>query len=398
MSKYVITKQKETLFSVLFDDKGKELEICTESVEESRLHNIYLAQVTNIVKNIDAAFLTIENGINCYCSMKEKVPYLFGAHGSMEKLCVGDYVVVQLVKENIKQKQPSVSGKFELTGKYLVLLHGEKGIKTSQKITSEPERKRLQEIMEPYQNESFAFIIRTNASDVTKERLLAEAEQLEALYREIKEKGVHQTRGSLLYQSQPWYVENLRDVRDSELSEVITDSPEVYTRLVDFAQKYQPESLKKLRFYQDEALSLSSLYSFQKVIKEALSSQIWLKSGAFLVIEPTETLTVIDVNTGKSVNGKKTGDAMFLSINLEAAAECMHQLRLRNLSGMIMIDFINMESKENNEKLMSYVRELAKKDRVPVTVVDMTGLKLVELTRKKVKKPLHEQITSAKIS
>ena len=148
--------------------------------------------------------------------------------------------------------------------------------------------------------------------------------------------------------------------------------------------------MKKLRLYTDETLSLGALYSLQKIKEEALSKTVWLKSGASIVIEPTETLTVIDVNTGKAINGKKTGDEMFYKINEEAARACMQQIRLRNLSGMILIDFINMEKEAYNERLLQLLRELATEDRVPVTVVDMTGLKLVELTRKKVKKPLHE--------
>ena len=156
--------------------------------------------------------------------------------------------------------------------------------------------------------------------------------------------------------------------------------------------QFQPEDSAKLRLYKDANLSLAALYSLQKWEKEALSKHVWLKSGASLVIEPTETLTVIDVNTGKAVSGKKAGDEIFYKINEEAAKECMRQLRLRNLSGMILIDFINMDSEEYNAKLMQLLKELAAKDRIPVNVVDMTGLKLVELTRKKVKKPLHEMI------
>ena len=134
------------------------------------------------------------------------------------------------------------------------------------------------------------------------------------------------------------------------------------------------------------------MYSLKKWEKEATAKHVWLKSGASLVIEPTETLTVIDVNTGKAICGKKAGDETFYKINEEAARECMRQLRLRNLSGMILIDFINMESEEYNTKLMQLLKELAAKDRIPVNVVDMTGLRLVELTRKKVKKPLHEMV------
>ena len=171
----------------------------------------------------------------------------------------------------------------------------------------------------------------------------------------------------------------------------LTDFELYYTKngLVQVSNDVRRRILHELT---DKNLSLTALYSLQKAEKEALSKHVWLKSGASLVIEPTETLTVIDVNTGKAITGKKAGDETFYKINEEAAKECMRQLRLRNLSGMILIDFINMEDTSYNEKLMQLLKELAARDRIPVNVVDMTGLKLVELTRKKVRKPLHEMV------
>ncbi|MCH5272120.1 MAG: ribonuclease E/G [Lachnospiraceae bacterium] len=395
MYKLVITKRNSFVFSVVFDESDGPVEVYAEPIDApSRLDNIYLGHVTNIVKNIDAAFIEIEGGCTCYCSLKEKTSYLFGPHANDERLCMGDYVLVQVRREDIKTKQPSVTGKLQLAGKYLVLLHDTKGVKISHKVKNKEEINRLKTLFSNCENGNYGLIVRTNALQASDARLKEEEERLAALYKTICETGIHKTKGSLVYQSFPWYIDLLRDVPSQELSEVITDDAALFSKISEYARQFQPEDMSKLRLYTDESLSLSALYSLQKVEKEALSKTVWLKSGASLIIEPTETMTVIDVNTGKAINGKKAGDEMFYKINEEAAAACMKQIRLRNLSGMILIDFINMEKEEYNERLMQLLKKLAEKDRIPVTVVDMTGLKLVELTRKKVKKPLHEALLS----
>ena len=387
----VVTKKDRYIYSVLFDENNQPLEMAAERMDTpSRLGNIYIGHVNNIVKNIDAAFIETDEGCMCYCSLKEKTSYLFGPHANNDRLCMGDYVLVQVEREDIKTKQPSVTGKLQFTGKYLVLVHGMKGVRISNKIKDKDENNRLKVLFSNCENENYGLIIRTNALHVSNEWLKAEEERLVTLYREICTTGVHKSKGTLLYQSFPWYIDLLRDLPQDELSEVVTDDNEIYAAFSDYTAQFQPEDTVKLRLYRDENLSLAALYSLQKWEKEALSKHVWLKSGASLVIEPTETLTVIDVNTGKAISGKKAGDETFYKINEEAARECMRQLRLRNLSGMILIDFINMESEEYNTRLMQLLKELAAKDRIPVNVVDMTGLRLVELTRKKVKKPLHE--------
>ena len=390
----VVTKKDRYIYSVLFNEQNQPLEVSAEPADTpSRLGNIYVGHVNNIVKNINAAFIEIEGGCMCYSSLKEKTSYLFGPHANNDRLCMGDYVLVQVEREDIKTKQPSVTGKLQFTGKYMVLVHGMNGVRISNKIKEKDEINRLKVLFSNCESENYGLIIRTNALLVSNERLKAEEERLVSLYREIVTTGIHKSKGSLLYQSFPWYIDLLRDLPQDKLSEVVTDDAEVYNVFSEYAKQFQPEDIGKLRFYNDDNLSLAALYSLQKVEKEALSKHVWLKSGASLVIEPTETLTVIDVNTGKAITGKKAGDETFYKINEEAARECMRQLRLRNLSGMILIDFINMEDDSYNERLMGLLKELAAQDRIPVNVVDMTGLRLVELTRKKVKKPLHEMVS-----
>ena len=166
----------------------------------------------------------------------------------------------------------------------------------------------------------------------------------------------------------------------------------MYEEMKEYLANYQKEDLEKLSFYSDNLLSLSKLYGVETKLENALREKVWLKSGGSLIIQPTEALTVIDVNTGKAVNGKKKVQETFLKVNLEAAEEIAKQIRLRNLSGIIIVDFISMDDKAAQKKVMQLLAELFKKDPIKTTLIDMTALNLVEITRKKVRKPLHEQI------
>jgi len=203
---------------------------------------------------------------------------------------------------------------------------------------------------------------------------------------------------------------------DSEYDEIVTDDAVLYGELLKFAKERHFN--QGIRLYQDDAFSLAKLYSLEQKFDTALNTRVWFKSGGYLVIEPTEALTVIDVNTGKyeasakrrtfasnaSVStsenvsiksiGNMTSQAAYEKINREAAEEVARQLRLRNLSGIILVDFINMESKEQEEELLSYLRELVRKDKIKTNVIDITPLGLVEITRKKSNKPLREQFKS----
>lgn len=392
MSKLLITRKQNAILTFLLDENGRALEITAKNVDEtSLLGNIYVGYVKNIVKNIAAAFIELADQNIGYCSLKEKCSYLFGAHSSSKNLSEGDRVLVQVTKENIKTKQPTVTGKLQLTGKYLVLLHGDGGLHFSNKLKGKNEIASLKEALEPFVTEDTGFIVRTNAAGVPTETVSNEAVRLLAKMEEIK-RGTSLQKGTLLYREIPQYLELLRDYNSSLLTEVITDDPDIFRDMKDYAEEYQPEDLEKLRFYEDSSLSLWALYSLSSKLSEATNAKVLLNSGASLIIEPTETMTVIDVNTGKAISKKNASDDVFFKINTEAAKECMRQLRLRNLSGMILIDFINMEKEDCNVELLNYLRKLAKEDRIPVEVVDMTGLKLVELTRKKTKKPLHEML------
>ncbi len=357
---------------------------------KSILGNIYLGQVKNIVKNINAAFVEYEKGKMCYLSLKDTEKAVFANVKKNNKICEGDTIVVQISREDVKTKAPVATVCFAFTGKYLVLTHGKSRLSVSTKISEEEERERLKELLRPYQREEYGFILRTNALGAEEEAILREQRILNGLYQNITEFGIHKEKRSLLYQAPANYLCSIRDSQDT-VSEIVTDSSELYRQMEEYLNCYQMEDLGKLRLYEDTSTSLDRLYALTTNLEKAVSKQVWLKSGGYLVIEPTEALTVIDVNTGKAIKGNKKVQETFFKINLEAAKEIAFQMRLRNLSGIIIVDFIDMASDEDKQELLRTLREHLKKDPLKAVALDITPLGLVEITRKKLRKPLHEQ-------
>lgn len=404
-NKLVIVRQENRIISSYFEDMNL-VQVSINSTEDTGiLGNIYLGKVKNIVKNINAAFVEIEGGRMCYYSMSEnRYPIMVNdnfdpkANAGLEevKVKVGDELLVQVVKEDVKTKAPVVSANINFTGKYVALTYGKTTIGVSSKISDEKERKRLKNIALQYQNKQYGFILRTNAAYMPEEKIKEEIEHLIETYIQIRKFGIHKNRFSLVYQTPPNYICDIRDGYAENIDEFITDDKELYEHIKNYLTQYQAEDLEKLRFYDDPLISLVNLYGLNEKLEEALRPYVWLKSGGTLVIQPTEALTVIDVNTGKAVAGKKQVQETFLKVNREAAKEIAKQIRLRNLSGIIIIDFIDLESKKDQELLMQELEEHLKKDPIKTTLVDMTALGLVEVTRKKVRKPLHEQVAEFK--
>ena len=196
----------------------------------------------------------------------------------------------------------------------------------------------------------------------------------------------YRTCFSCLFQPMEGYLEDIRDTYENSFEKIITNKEEIYRRI-----REEFPLMENVEFYQDSRISLEKLYSVETRLKEALDERVWLKSGAYLVIQQTEALTVIDVNSGK-IQKKNPKDDIYFEINKEAAEEIALQLKLRNLSGIIVIDFISQNTKEQDSQLLSYLSNLVRKDSVKTNVVDMTPLGLVEVTRKKVHKSLKEQL------
>lgn len=391
-NKLVLTTKENRIISSLIED-NEFVQLRVDSMDsDSILGNIYVGKVKNIVKNINAAFIEIADGVMCYYSLEENKNPIYVKDKRTDRLVMGDEILIQIEKENIKTKAPVATCHLNFTGKYVVLTHGKNKIGVSSKITSDKEKKRLKEVLSSYKNSEYGFIIRTNAEGASEEMLRKEIESLIKRYDDITRFGVHRSAFSLVYKTPSAYLCDIRDGYANALTEIVTDDQIIYTQIKEYLETYQVEDLDKLRLYEDHQITLSALYNIEKRLDEATREHVWLKSGAYLIIQHTEAFNVIDVNTGKAIAGKKKAQETFLKINLEAAREAARQIRLRNLSGIIIIDFIDLLDKKDQEILMKELADLFRKDPVKTTVVDITALNLVEITRKKVRKPLHEQL------
>lgn len=409
---YTITKQNKKIYSFLLQD-GKAVEIhCDGIMAGSVIGNIYIGKIKNIAKNISAAFVETAPGHVCYLPLEDIKYPVYTKKGTSKLPQAGDELLVQLSKEAIKTKFPSVTTNLTLHGKYVLLTSGNHQISVSSKLPREKkeellafvreqdtqiERRKIQDSVQAEGTDdvsaekSYGWLIRTNAGMVAKELLAADMERLSRQYEQLIQKACHRTCFSCLHKTPEPYLSRLADLYDSEDLKILTDDTELYQKIEAYLKEEQPEDLSKLAFYQDDLLPMHKLYSLEHQLEQALSERVWLKSGGYLIIQPTEALTVIDVNTGKFEGGKQK-EAAFLKINLEAAKEIARQIRLRNLSGIILVDFINMKNKSSNQQLMQILEEYLKQDPVKTVLVDMTKLSLVEITRLKKEKPLREAV------
>lgn len=395
MKRKILIEKTEGQIRTFFLENDEIVEIhCAPADEESAgrhlLGNIYVGIVKNIVPNIGAAFVEIESGVNCYYDMKDAEHAVFTHKIGKKPLCIGDELVVQISKEAVKTKAPTVTGNISFTGRYAVLTHGNTRIGVSSKIPKKV-REEYKERLRQFQNDRFGIIVRTNAKDAPFQDVLDEISRLKAEYEKIMSAAPTRVCFSCLRSAPPSYISDLKNVYMEGMEEIIVGDPELYTRIQAFFAAEIPEKEDLLRLYDDSAFPLGKLYSTQTAIEKALREKVWLRNGGYLVIQPTEALTVIDVNSGKSA-GKGKNEEGILKINLEAAREAARQIRLRNLSGIIIIDFINLESEENVGLLLKEFRMRLAGDPIQTTLVDITPLNLVEVTRKKVHRPLYEQI------
>ncbi len=374
--------------TALFSEK-QAIELGLEE-ENASLGNIYIGKVNRVVKNLNSAFVDYGPGRTGYYSLTDNPVILYADGRRANTVKTGDEIIVQVAKEAVRTKDPVLTSNLNFTGRYGVLTAGKTMIGFSSKIGDKVWKDEMKPKLEALTGEDAGLIVRTNGYG-REEELLREVSSLMDAYRQILNTARYRTCYTLLSASEPEYVKTIRNCPAGTLEEIITDEPDVYEKLSGYLKQCEPEQRCPIRFYEDPQLPMAKLYSLEAAMEQASQKRVWLKSGGYLIIEYTEAMTVIDVNTGKYA-GKKNQDDTIRMTNIEAAKEISRQLRLRNLSGIIMVDFIDMKRQEDKELLMESLREFVRLDPVKTNVVDMTPLNLVEITRKKEKKPLWEQL------
>ena len=400
--KWLIYRNETSIISALLDD-NRLVKLNIDSENEFLVGNIYLGKVQNIVKNINAAFVEIASKQLCFLPLEDVTNPCITNREYDGRVLIGDEIIVQIKQEPLKTKQATVTTNLNLTGKYCVLSLENTSISFSHKIEKNKKQNLIKQLVEEkilsetgkwiYTQDKIGVIFRTNIQELTS--ILPLKEELEALtllMQQIVTNGKHRTVFSKLYEAESSYISHLSSSFYEEYSQIVTDDTDIFENLKKYFTLHQHLDQNILKLYTDSKLKMPKLYSMDTKIQEALQKKVWMKSGAYLVIEPTETLTVIDVNTGK-YSGKGTGEETFLKINLEACEEIALQLKLRNISGMIIIDFINLKNKQAEVELITCLKKLLKKDPIKCDFIDMTPLGLVEITRKRISKSLLEQAT-----
>lgn len=388
----VITVRENAVCYGYFED-NQPRELYAEPREQgSLLGNVYAARVERVADGIHGAFLELEKGVKAYYPLSGNDRKILLSSGERREPKGGDIALVQVTKDAQKGKQAVVDSNITFEGKYIVMTLVDRRYGISKKIRGDKERKRLKKLLDEWRSKEYGVILRTNAQGVSKERLMREFKALKDRRRRILKKGRHAKGRTLLYEEPGHYITLPRSLRSSELKKVVTDDPKIWRQLRSYYEESgDKDILKKIKLHKDE-YSLWKLYRFGYHYEDALKKHVWLNSGGSLVIDHTEAMTVIDVNSGSLVKNPIKKNDLFYRLNCEAAAEIAKQLRLRNLSGIILIDFINMDNKDDEDLLLEVLREECMEDRISINVVDMTALGFVELTRSKSRKPLREQM------
>lgn len=407
--RYILTEYKNGVLSFTLDSKADKMESVNFAQRQAHLDvakigDIFVAKVVNVAKQIHAAFIDYAPNKKGYLPIHPDYIPVITNRKYDGRILAGDEILVQLEKEAVRTKEPVFTMNLSLAGKYSVVSYANTYKGVSNKCTK-AEKEQLRTAIP--QDIAYGVIIRTNAAsllDIDSAKAQELQKGLQPVTDEIAElsqkmstllqEGIHRTCYSRIWQSPPPYLTNMRDERN-EYQQIVTDSRTLYGELKDFVSLYMPGQLANISLYQDNDYALQKLYRVETQLEQLLSQKVWLKSGAYLVIEKTEAMYVIDVNSGKNITKKESAEYIY-QINMEAASEIMRQIRLRNLSGMILIDFINMEDEKKDAALLQELRMLAKKDRILTTVVDITALGLVEITRKKTTKSLCEQLEGNK--
>ncbi|MBQ6292995.1 MAG: ribonuclease E/G [Lachnospiraceae bacterium] len=380
MGKLIVTPYEGGVLSALHDGGRVRLLDWNEPGESVRCGNIYRAKVVSVSRNIQAAFADL-GGVNGYLPLADG-----------ETVKPGDELTLQVEKEARGTKLAVLTRKLSLPGRYLVLLPEGRGVHYSHKLGTEDIPEAVKEVLAPY-TAGCGFILRTNAVGAQPEEIESEAERLKNLADSLVIRADHSPAPALVFRGDEPYLTLLRDLRKGEAEEIVTDDPDFFREIGEWLAAHQPEDAGKLRLYDDPQLPLQALYALPAALEKALQKKVWLKSGGYLVIEPTEAMTVIDVNTGKNEGHKDFEETVFQT-NLEAAEEIAVQLRLRNLCGIIVVDFINMKDEAHREALLARLAAAVAADPVHTAVEGMTKLGLVEMTRQKKSLPLEEKIPS----
>ncbi|MBN8507286.1 MAG: ribonuclease G [Burkholderiales bacterium] len=382
---------QETRVAVVENGAVQELHI-ERALERGLVGNVYLGKVARVLPGMQSAFVDIGLDRAAFLHVADLNPAGNGPRGETpppieRQIFEGQTLTVQVIKDPIGTKGARLSAQVSIAGRMLVFLPHDKHIGISQKIGPAEAREQLRARMQALVGEQpGGFILRTNAEEATDAELADDIAYLRKTWGLIRERAQQQPPGTLLHQDLSLAERVLRDLANDATHAIRIDSGLQYDKLKAFGETYMPRSAAKLELYRGER-PIFDLFGIEDEIVRALARKVELKSGGTLVIDQTEAMTTIDVNTGGFVGARNFEDTVFKT-NLEAAGAIARQLRLRNLGGMVIVDFIDMAREEHQQAVLAEFRKQLARDRTRTTVSGFSALGLVELTRKRTRESL----------
>ncbi|MDO5707410.1 MAG: Rne/Rng family ribonuclease [Andreesenia angusta] len=388
MNKIVVDSNiRENRIAVLEDDEL--VDIYLDRIDDERIRgNIYLGKVVNVLQGMQAAFIDIGLKKNAFLHLRDALPryivesdeFNISDYNIRDVLKPGQDILVQVDKEAFNSKGAKVTTQLSITGKYAAIIDNTKYIYVSKKIVDKNKRKRVKNIAKKCLPEGIGIILRTISEDETEDNIILDINYLVNKLEKIKTKARIAKAPELI--SRLDIVQKIvKDYLKDDIDEIIVNDREVYEELLKIFKNISEDNIEKLKFF-DKSHDIFGYLGIEKMIEEAIQKEVKLDCGASIVIDETEALTVIDVNSGKFI-GKNSLEETVLKVNKEASREIAKQLRLRNIGGIIIIDFIDMKRRQDIEEILNILKEELKKDVNKTTVLGMTKLGLVEMTRKK---------------
>lgn len=395
MQEIIISQDEENNKIVTLVENGKLVEKYEEKKEQNRLEgNIYLGKVENVLIGMQAAFINIGVGKNTFIHIKDIIPKISNETGNknevLSKYDIKNYIhtgmpiLVQVKRDSTDKKGARVSTHISMPGRFIVLMPNSEFITISKKIEKEQEKQRLIKIVRENLPKGFGIIVRTAANNQKEELIKNDILAVLKKYNQIIEKAkkienAQNIKPTLLYKSDGIIEKMLVDTIDQNVERIITNNFEVSKNVEQFLTDTGLKEKVKLELKQNE--NILNIYDIETQIEKANNRKIWLKCGGFITIDKTEALTAIDVNSGKYIGNKELEQTVF-TVNKEATIEIAKQLRLKDIGGIIIIDYIDMEKEETKKKILNLLEESLKKDRSKTQIIGFTPLDLLEMTRK----------------
>lgn len=380
--------------TVALIENGKLIEKYEETDARKRLEgNIYIGRVENVLLGMQAAFVNIGEDKNTFIHIRDIIPKVSNETGNKNEelskhniknyVRVGMPILVQVNRDSTNKKGARVSTHISLSGRFVVIMPNAEFITVSQKIENEKEAKRLKELVSKYIPEHYGVIIRTASQGKSAKEIENDIKKVIEKWNKIKESYVNEKdninfKPQLLYKNDGLISKILLDVIDNNVEKIWVNDKEEYNKILKYVQETNNDKKIKVELKEKD---LITMYDLDDQLEQIKNRKIWLKCGGFITIDKTEALTAIDVNSGKYV-GNKDLEQTVLKVNKEATIEIAKQLRLRDIGGIIIIDYIDMEKKESKEIIENTLKENLKKDRSKTQVIGFTPLNLLEMTRK----------------